>query len=306
MSDPSQLFREAWKTSTGHAAADRLLRRSLSASARRFPEVGEMARSLELAGRAQLDLHLVGEREDRHETSASALGDFLQRVSRAVREVAKSAAGVRRLTGDISVLAPSAGSVRVVFVEQAGRRNGGTVGTRADWSVGMERVASTFVAASDESETLEASVQDLSVPAREAMRGLAAAVADHKWGIVGSITTREGEKRALRLTTAAAGRLVAAVHADPSRTSCVRAEGYVDGWRWSSSTMRLVPDRGAAIEAHVPHELQRAVAHFHVDPARRVVASFDLHERLSSRAPGKVVQSYALTGIEAVRSLFDE
>lgn len=308
MSEGAFLLREAWGATTGNAAADRLLHRSLAASAGRSPELLPVLRELELGGRTQLDLHLEGAREGRHETSASALGDFLKRVSKAVRETAKSVAGSVQLRGDLSVLAPAAGSVRVVFVEQDEPVLEDAGGSKKDsWSKGMERVASTFELANEGRDSLDASVQDLNAQAREALRMLAQSVEENEWGIAGSLTTRNGETRPIALSVSAARRLADSIQFVPVKVPPISQSGSVDAWKWSSSTMRLAPMKGAAIEAHVPEDLQKTVAAYNADPTSHVDATFDVTERISPRSStGRIIRSYTLRSIRPTRTLFDD
>lgn len=49
----AQLFRKAWAETTGNLAVDALVRRSLSARARRVPELLAVAQELELAEKSE-------------------------------------------------------------------------------------------------------------------------------------------------------------------------------------------------------------------------------------------------------------
>jgi hypothetical protein len=265
-----------------------------------------MLRTLQLAGRSQLDLHIEGATERSHETSASALGEFMTRVAEAVRAVAKCLYGLERIRGDINVLAPASGSVRVVFVEQADRGEGDTRRSDEAWAVGMERVAGTFELANQGLDQLGGSLADLDPAALRALRSVANTVLDHEWGLKGTLTTRSGDERPARLSRSAAQRLVDTIGHAPTREYPLVVPGVVDGWRWSTSIMRLVPDRGAAIEAHVPRGLQTVVADANVERGRRVSASFRVIETATTGRTGAIKRDYELKQIELLASLDDE
>ncbi|WP_264032189.1 hypothetical protein [Cellulosimicrobium sp. SH8] len=306
MNESSRLLRDAWNLSTGDEGLDQLLQMSLAAHASDAPEQVETLRALQLAGRSQLDLHVEGERESAHETSAQSLGQFLIRVSDAVRAVAKSVSGMQRIWGDVNVLAPSQGSVRVIFVEQHDRVVEG-VRRRSDaaWANGLEMVASTFELADEGRDELDAALLDLDLPSRRALRLLGQTVEENDWGLAGSLTTRSGATRDVRLSSSAARRLIDATGSTPARTYPKVVPGVVDAWRWSTSTMRLSPDAGAAIEAFVPRDLQLAVADANAHPGRRVDATFEVVETLGGGRSGNMKRVFTLQRLDVLPTLMD-
>lgn len=305
MSDSSALLRDAWNSSTGNAGLDALLRSSLAANASQDPGQRATLRSLQLAGRSQLDLHLSGAREDLHETSASALGAFLTRVSEAVKAIARSVSGMERLRGDISVLAPAMGSVRVVLVESHDLASETSHGrSREAWVMGIERMAETFVLADEGIEELSASVEDLDGRARMALRRLSETVAANSWCIRGRLVTQDGEDRELSFGSDAADRLIDATNESRSKVTERTLSGVVDAWRWSTSTMRLVPDRGASVEAFVPRNLQRIAADANAQRGTRVTATFRVFEVTSPRS-GALRQSHILEHLDVEPTLED-
>lgn len=301
--DRQTLLREAWAETTGNEALDALRRRSLAAQAREDPLLAETLQELEWGGRSHLVLHVHGSREDRHETSARRLGQFLSRVSDAVKEATKSLYGLARLDGDLGVLAPARGSVEVVFVEQDYPRDQEIGGTRADlWADGLKRVILILNMAEGGEDSLDASMQDLRVPARRALRLLAQTVEDAQWSLDGTLTERGGRERDVRLGAPAARRLIDAALREPSETYRTTVEGVVDGWRWSSHTLRFLPSKGAAIVAFVSDDLAQLVAQMNATPWQRLEAVFEVTE--VAREKG-VKRTYRLLDALAVPDLYD-
>ncbi|GAA4687630.1 hypothetical protein GCM10023198_02500 [Promicromonospora umidemergens] len=134
---------------------------------------------------------------------------------------------------------------------------------------------------------------------------MANTVLEHEWGLKGTLTTRAGDERRAHLSRSAAQRLVDRIGHAPTRDYKIDVPGVVDGWRWSTSIMRLAPDQGAAIEAHVPRRLQTAVADANVERGRRVSASFRVVETASSGRSG-AIRKYELEEFELLASLDDE
>lgn len=303
MTDGPGLLRSAWGASTGSDVVDRLRRRSLASAAAQSPHLEPVARALALRGRSQLDLHIEGGAQElHHETSASALGDFLTRVSHAVREIAKSGTAIERLHGDLSVLAPSPGSVRVVFLEQEAPTSARTQRSDA-WADGMQALTATFDLAQSGSDSLDASMQKLSVGARDALRALGQTVAARSWTVAGELVSRDGQVAETRLNGRGADRLVDAARRIPTVTAPLDLMGVVDGWRWSNSVARLVPEHGSAIEAFVPRELAAQVAELNTKPGTKISAHLTMTETTSPRGGGRR-RSYALERYEILPDLF--
>lgn len=301
--DRATLLQRAWADSTGNPGLDELRRHSMAAQAGEERELAATLLDLKWSGRSHLALHIHGEREDRHETSARVLGQFLSRASMAVKEVTKSLYGLARLDGDLSVLAPARGSVEVVFVEQEPPRDQDIGGTRADaWADGLKRVTLMLNMAEGDQASLDASMQDLRVPARRALRLLAKTVEDSSWSLEGTLTDRDGLERAVRLGTSAAARLAEAASREPTGTYPTRLEGVVDGWRWSSHTMRLLPTHGAAIEAFVPDEFASMIARLNTTPWRRLSADFEVTEVAREKS---IKRTYQLVAVAELPDLFD-
>jgi hypothetical protein len=126
------------------------------------------------------------------------------------------------------------------------------------------------------------------------------------WGLEGTLTTRSGDERPARLSRSAAQRLVDTIGHAPTREYPLVVPGVVDGWRWSTSIMRLVPDRGAAIEVHVLRGLQTVVADANVERGRRVSASFRAIETATTGRTGVIKRDYELKQIDLLASLDDE
>ena len=304
-----ELLHEAWRVSTGNSFVDGLLRRSLAASASQVPELVPTLRSLELGERAQLDLHIADAKSDSgHETSAAALGEFLQRVAKAVRELAKSGREGLRLRGDLNVLAPSPGSVRVVFVEQEDDRPADARSQSAYlWGLGMERLAETFDLAVSGDDALDGAVTSYSLAAREALKSLGQTVAERGWSVAGTLTDREGSSRSTGLTVHAADRMVDAVRRQPSKIRAVRTLGNLDGWRWSNSTLRFIQDVGGAIDIYVPSEQRPHVAALHAEQGDRpdkFEAKVMLSEALTRSGRG-IRRSYSLVSLVKIPDLFE-
>lgn len=306
MTDQPATLHAAWHASSGNDYVDMLRRRSLSAGASQHPDLAPVVRSLELGQRAQLDLHLAGhEREDQHETSASKLGEFLKRCADAVRALAKSGSPISRLHGDLRVLAPSPGSVRIVFVEQARDEDEGQ--SFGLWELGMARLAETFDLAESGDDGLSGAVDSYSLQARRALELLGKTVAEQEWVIKGSHVSRDGSSRPTGLTQYSADRLVDAASRTKTDSKPYSTAGALDGWRWSNSTLRLRQERAGAIDVYVPERFRDQVAEWvAARGADRSLFEVGLvrHETLTSG--GNIRATYELRTIKPVRSLFDD
>ncbi|WP_159096570.1 hypothetical protein [Miniimonas sp. S16] len=307
----SDLLRSAWTATTGNEYLDQLRRRSLSAGASQDPRLAATLRSLETGARTQLDLHIEDSGENlAHETSALALGEFLRRAEGAVRELAKSGSRFVRLHGHLNVLAPSPGSVRIVLLEQpdaAEADEDGRDGSSALWHVGMERLADTFELATAGTDDLDEALSEYSVGAREALRLLGKTVAEQEWSIAGSLVERDGELRPTRLTVQAADRIVDAAQRRPEETRAYDSIGYLDGWRWSNSTLRFAQKDGGAIEVSVGQSMRSDVAALVADRSKashQFLAKMMVTEAVSRT--GGVRTTYRLMSLQQAPDLVDE
>src|SRR4051812_46451516 len=115
MTREGDLFREALEAAQEDDLFGQVTLSSLLSIAASDPELQGIADAMLSPPRAELDLHLDGTTVHDHETTALPSGAFITRTATTVKELAKQASGVRRLATRLQVVAPSPGSVRVVF-----------------------------------------------------------------------------------------------------------------------------------------------------------------------------------------------
>ncbi len=250
-----------------------------------------------------LDLHLDGAGVLDHSTRARDLGLLMTRASEAVKEIAKNVSGKKRYNLSLLTTAASEGSVRVVFKSpplKKGESPGlaGTGLTDQLDALALKQFAAFLAQAESEDGPIEASVQELRGPARRAMRLVARTVIDSHWTIDGSVVARGLGRDRFSLTAQGAARLALAASQENSETRTQVVAGSTDGWTWSDSTMRFVPDSGRPFNAAVPQALESAVALANADRDNRVLASFRVTTTYPKGDAGSGRNSYLLLTLQ--------
>ncbi|XBH21580.1 hypothetical protein V5R04_15450 [Jonesiaceae bacterium BS-20] len=309
MSSLSEKLVEAWAESEGKSSfADRLALQSLAMSAVQVPELRPVLAKLQSSASSQLDLHIVDPKSSSsHDADASVLGKFLVKVSESVRELAKSVGGRQRITGGIRVLAPSVGSVRVVFLDESKPSvSEERDSTRKLWAEGMSLLASTMNAANADEDELLTVVGAVTPQARKALSELGRLVADSEWGIHGSMIDDEGLEVETRFSALAAQRLVTATLQTKSKDRKVDYLGNLEGWYWASHSLKFKPQRGSLIDAKATPDLAPKVARLIASRDKLFRATFSVRDSWTEGAHGRIKTSYLLTGITEVPGLLDD
>lgn len=305
----SELLTNAWASTSGESMLARLTRMSLEVSAAGRPELADTLRVLKTGRRTELDLHLEGAGVRQHETDAHDFGRFVTRTAVAVKEVIKSKTGRQAFPTNLQVLAPSMGSVRVVFRSPPPVTDGSDddklANTDPDSVEGdaLQTVVQ-LISMAEQSDAdvsnLEGSLHRLNGGARTAIRLMAQAVVDGKWSIAGELRRGTGAVAGVVLSEGGAQRLAVAANVTEDDVSLNNAMiGVVDGWTWSDSQMAFIANGGDSFKAVVPEELRATVAHLvdNQNPARGV---FTIYTQYPPGDELSVRRSYELTGIEEI------
>ncbi len=257
-------FEQAWIYASGSAKLDRYRRRGLIALAQQDSALTETAARLTGADRALLDLHVDDPRSLDQEAVASTVGAFVVRVAKSVKEITKSNLGRERWRDELRIFAPSPGSVRLVFVEPPARQTVGgleKVGhVPAPEAQAMRQLVVLLALAETDAETLDAAVFRLRGPARRAVRLMSETVASSSWTLSGALKVPGRESLTIALSAAGATRLAEAARETEDERVSLSTSGTVDGWTWSTSTMRFVPEAGRPFDVVVPQELEGLAA----------------------------------------------
>ena len=266
-------FERAWVHSSGSAKLDRYRRQGLVALASQNPELTETAARLSGSARTKLDLHVDDPRSTDHEAVAFTLGRLVTRLASSVKEITKSNLGRERWRDDLRVLAPSPGSVRVVFVEPPNRPTVGGLSyaghVPTPEAQAMRQLAALINLAEGDELPLEATIYRMRGPARRAVRLLSETVSTSTWNLSGSLQVPGKEPVPITLSPAGAVRLAKAAKETEDERVDATMFGTVDGWTWSTSTMRFLPEGGGrAFDVAVPQEKEDVVAHHNAERVR--------------------------------------
>ncbi|WP_459706268.1 hypothetical protein [Actinophytocola sp. KF-1] len=105
-----------------------------------------------------------------------------------------------------------------------------------------------------------AAVQDLAPAARRALSSFARAAIEGEYDVEGTwVDPGRGTSR-LRLTQRAARRLTDAASMATEEVTTASMSGIIDGWEWSSSTIKFRPVVGSRFRAYVPERLANEAA----------------------------------------------
>lgn len=302
---PRELLTTAWNASSSDSLLDQLSRMSLGMSAVNRPDLVPTLTALSAGRRTELDLHLEGAGVSGHETGAEWFGRFVTRTATAVKEVVKSKTGKLQYPTNLLLVAPSPGSVRVVFRSPPPAERPVDVPMPEVPTDTVEGDALRTVvdliglaeAAGPDTEELDQSLHRLHGGARNAVRLMAQAVVEGKWSVAGQLRRGDGRRTDITLTEAGAQRLSIAANvseADVSPNNVV--VGVVDGWVWSEGQMTFLPEGSRPFKATVPDELQQLVAHL-VDTRHRARAVVTIYTTYPPGDEHSASRSYELTSI---------
>ena len=310
MTESADLLRDAWLSLEGQSGpAAEMQRISLEMAAEQSPQLRDVLTELKAPLQAELDLHLTGPSIVGHEAVAESFGRLVTRMSTAVKEIAKAASGRRRYSANLRVLAPAAGSVRLVLrapeVRQVGNVIPGDAVADSVDSLALKRLAAVLGQADEavhgdvEDSPLTASVRPLPASARQTLRLIAQTVEDANWWLEGELRQRGHMPSPLSLSPAGASYLIDVLRAEIIETQeDPPITGVIDGQRRSLSAMWFQPDRGRSFEAAVlDPELLVLVAELaaHQTPVRctfRVFISYGPSDSAHAR------RSYELLRVE--------
>lgn len=251
----------------------------------------------------ELDLHLNGAGVEGHSTGGRSLGRFLTSLVDATKEVSKSLHGLKRLTTDLQVQ-PGPGSVRIVVSPPVRDVSDAAMARERGESVevsGLRKLVSLFAVASMDddvtAEDLSASMTDLHGKARRAIERLAGSTLKSEYEISGSWQDPRHGRATVSLSLPAAARLRAAASVSTLETDTARFQGEVDGWEWSSSTVKFAPTGARRFRATVPDSLATIVAQIIALKGQRAEAEFTVVTRYASDSGEVASRGYALTSI---------
>ena len=276
-----ELFTNAWRSLPSNSEASLAAQKALRAFSTESSELQDILKRLEPTIHDLLDLRLDGNSIFNHSIQASKLADFIKKTSVAVNEITKSTNGLRRIPDRILVLAPSMGSVRVIFTVQSSpfqtdQLDLAQTGTREERAI--RTLVSLWLQAEDtNSDVVDSAIHQLNGKAQRSVRSLTKLISERDWNISGDLVSRTGERASINLTSQGLNRILDATSQVEVEETVERLVGYVDGWTWSRQTMRFrAIDSGRPIEALVPDPLSPVVANWMTNPTERVVAIFDL------------------------------
>lgn len=295
-----QSFVSSWESSNGDTFSDRMARRSLEALAHEVPSLGEVLRDLKAPVLETLDLHLNGPLVHQHSTSAFGLSELYGAIAEATKEIVKSITGATRSGFKLNALAPSPGSVRIVLQAPYEKYIQTTIGDNFEESPhgqALRSVAQLLLMAEQKESALEASAHALPRKARTALSRAGNAIRANKWEIEGELVARGKEQIKLSISPDGAGRLVDAVNEVAPKTYQKTIMGDVDGWAWSTGTLRFLPKVGRGFSAAVPPQLQPVVARLNGIKAEGATMRFTVSEKIPVGSTRPSRTSYLLADI---------
>lgn len=300
MADTLESFRTSWESAQGEDFASRMARRSLEALASQRDDLEAVLLDLKKPVQESLDLHLRGAGVKGNAADTASLGAFMVQVSEAVKQIAKGMSGRPRWRHNLISVAPSPGSVRLLFEvpplksTQPDLRDTQVASFDAQ---ALRAMANLLAQAEGDAETLDAATQTLTVPARTAMRHIAKTMVDSHWKFDGKLEARGRPTVEVSLSEAGAQRLFRAAAETDSHVVPVSLSGECDGWTWSTGTMRFLPDGQRPFSASVPPNLQAEVARLVSVSGNKVVANFLATYLHAAGTKRRVRTSYALVSI---------
>lgn len=253
---------------------------------------------------ATLELHLDGGDVIGHSTSARPLSNFVRYLDEAVKELAKSIAGIGKLSGSLRVT-PGFGSVLLtISAPQISADSGAALDMAAERIEvdGLRKlVALMAIAAADDDPTsseLSAAMFDLNPASRRSVAQFAKATADAEYEVSGSWSDSRNGTVQVNMGLAAAKRLRRTASETVDQVEYTTITGTVDGWEWSTSRLSFAPRTGKTFRASVPERLSRTVASLISDRELTVAARFAVHEKVARGSSMATKRAYTLEEIE--------
>lgn len=265
-------------------------------------------------GRVELDLHLEGHTVQQHETRAYDFGRFVMRSAEAVKELVKSARGIRYHARNLLVAGGALeGSVRVILREPDRAAEESLLPEPPETTEGQALVliSAMFAAAEAamddwEAEALRSHLAPLHIGARQGLARLAEAQLDAGWVMHGWVR-RGTEESPFVMGPAAAGTLSHVAREVLEQESTEPVLGTLDGWVWSSAECILITDDRGTIRVSVPMPLQQQVAELNAERGTLVRTILNVYRRVARGTGDSVRTQYSLGSIEPAESvpLFD-
>lgn len=206
---------------------------------------------------AELDLHLEGDGVTGHSTDAFSFAKFIQNVAESVKEIAKSATGLKRYPHNLLVEGAAPGSVRVVLKAPPVRKGQSEALLKEDTSSAdsdaLKKVARLFAAASEHSndDVLDSLLHGTSLPAREALRKATRVVTNASWDIRGTIAQKRLGLQETQLTHRGAVALEEAIGRETTEEEVLTVVGILDGLKASVGVVWIEPEKGKPFAASV-------------------------------------------------------
>ncbi|MBB5853966.1 hypothetical protein ACFQ05_11715 [Amycolatopsis umgeniensis] len=251
-----------------------------------------------------LDLHLDGPGVEGHTTNAGSLAAFLKALDEVIKNVAKSTGRLARFNSALRVT-PTLGSVRLLVAAPDVGAEAGALPTKRPEPVeeiALRRLVVLMNLAQKHDEptsaVLDAALHDLSSPARDALAKFAKVTRESTYELYGHWADASRGTSEVRLSMPAASRLEHAAGDTVSAVAERTIVGTVDGWEWSSSTVRFAPQVGRAFRASVPEHLAPMVARLVSSPDLEYLGHFKVVTmfKRGSNQPGR--SGYSLEKIQ--------
>jgi len=247
------LLRSALRATTGNPELDLARYEGLAVGIHGDPVLERIYREETAPEQAELDLRISGESVERHATNASRFASFVQRVSQATKFTAKQLAGVDAHGERLLIEGVTPGSVRVVLrapskAEPNAEPHPDIAADSSD-SLALKAIARILTNASvtedePDSDSLLGLVQNLTPPARRALKGAATDVIKAGWEITGTVRQRRQPEEPVQVTQRGAARLRDALHFNPGEPQTEVRIGFFDGLKVSAGVVFFIPTDG--------------------------------------------------------------
>jgi len=271
-------FRQALETVTGNSPSNESARDALLSYVIDRPDRDAylaVYRELTAPRQAELDLHLTGAGVQGHETNALDLADFVESISKAVKEIAKTFTGATRRVDRLLIAGVQPGSVRIrlrapdgppLLVNGDSSQSHGGEPDRESTpeSLALREVADLLVRAGQVNDDADedASIQlPASRKARANLQKAARVAHEARWNLEGELVQRGHTPRRMCLSTQGAAQLEEALQKSQPKSEDRVVVGTFDGHRNSGNSVFLIPDGGSSMTLTVENEqlLMRAV-----------------------------------------------
>lgn len=258
-----------------------------------------------LPGRVEMEIHLDGLSVREHQTGAYHFGRFVMRAADSIKELVKSARGLRHHPRDLLVVGgPAPGSVAVTFAEPDRSDRTALFADAPETAEGQALVfmAGVFSAAEDSVEMADADglrshLAPLGAPARRSVARVAESLMDGGWILTGSI--RRGREEVPVQLGPYGARILRDTSREVFEEERVEAvAGTLDGWTWSTSELTLISDDRGTIRVSVPMPLQERVAELNAARDTRVSTRLSIYRRVASGTNDSMRTTYSLSAIE--------